>query len=167
MRWRRRSAFDGEATMRLEAMVDEAELRNPAPEILYPVQLTVLETPGLATIDVVRMWRALLGDLSRGTAVPVIAARFHRWLASSVAAMAVSLARKQGAQRRHLTTVALSGGCFQNRILLEETARLLRRNHFEVLSHERVPPGAGGLALGQAAIGAAYMLAGSVAFRAA
>jgi hydrogenase maturation protein HypF len=164
---REEQTYDGEAAMRLEAMVDEAALQSPAPEAQYPVQLTMPEAPSLATIEVAGMWRALLGDLGEGVPAPVIAARFHRWLAASIAAMAAALARKQSSQARHLATVALSGGCFQNRILLEETERLLRRHNFEVLSHERVPPGAGGLALGQAAVAAAYTLAKSLAFRAA
>jgi hydrogenase maturation protein HypF len=55
--------------------------------------------------------------------------------------------------------VALSGACFQNRVLLEETMRLLEKDGFTVLSHALVPPHDGATALGQAAVGAARMLA--------
>jgi hydrogenase maturation protein HypF len=48
--------------------------------------------------------------------------------------------------------VALSGGCFQNRILTETAKRLLEDEGFEVLLHRRVPPNDGGVALGQAAV---------------
>jgi hydrogenase maturation protein HypF len=49
----------------------------------------------------------------------------------------------------------LSGGVFQNRLLLEDTAARLERLGLRVLSHERVPPNDGGIAFGQAAIAAA------------
>jgi hydrogenase maturation protein HypF len=51
--------------------------------------------------------------------------------------------------------VALSGGCFQNRILTERTARALEAAGHEVLVHRRVPPNDGGVSLGQAAVAAA------------
>jgi hydrogenase maturation protein HypF len=59
---------------------------------------------------------------------------------------------------RRFTTVALSGGCFQNRILFEEVSRRLESEGFTVLSHAQVPANDGGLALGQAAIGAAHLI---------
>jgi hydrogenase maturation protein HypF len=57
-------------------------------------------------------------------------------------------------------TVVLSGGCFQNRILFEETCKDLRSRGFRVVTHERIPPNDGGLSLGQAAIAAARLLQG-------
>ena len=55
-------------------------------------------------------------------------------------------------------TVALSGGCFQNKLLFAQTRRRLEAEGLKVLSHERVPAHDGGLALGQAAIGAARLI---------
>ncbi len=148
--------YDGEAAMRFEAIVDESVLQDLAQDALYPVALHIPDGSGLPTIDLEGMWCALFGDLLRQTPTGVVAARFHCWLAASVSAMATALTRKHNEQEVCLTTVALSGGCFQNRILLEETERLLRKSNFTVLSHERVPTNAGGLCLGQAAIGAAH-----------
>ncbi|HEX4098570.1 MAG TPA: hypothetical protein VHX64_17725, partial [Caulobacteraceae bacterium] len=54
--------------------------------------------------------------------------------------------------------VALSGGCFQNRLLFEETARRLRLAGFTVLGHRRVPANDGGISLGQAAVAAARLI---------
>jgi hydrogenase maturation protein HypF len=54
-------------------------------------------------------------------------------------------------------TVALSGGCFQNRRLTERSLALLRADGFDVLLHRRVPPNDGGVSLGQAAVAAARL----------
>jgi hydrogenase maturation protein HypF len=54
-----------------------------------------------------------------------------------------------------LNTIALSGGCFQNQLLLEELVRLLEADGLTCLLHAKVPTNDGGLALGQAAIAAA------------
>jgi hydrogenase maturation protein HypF len=104
------------------------------------------------------MWRSLLADLAAGTSAGIIAARFHRGLARAIALMAATLAGKDG--QRRFATVALSGGCFQNRILFEETSRRLEIAGFRVLSHGEVPSNDGGIALGQAAVAAARLLAG-------
>ncbi len=104
------------------------------------------------------MWRALLGDLIRKTPAPLIAARFHKGLARIVVAMTKKLARRDSEGGPRFDTVALSGGCFQNRILFEEIVRRLEGENFTVLSHAQVPANDGGLALGQAAIGAARLI---------
>lgn len=81
-------------------------------------------------------------DLHSGVATGMICARVHAGLAQSV----VDVARR-AARRR----VVLTGGCFQNRRLLESCATLLRREGFEPLWPRRIPPNDGGLAVGQAA----------------
>jgi hydrogenase maturation protein HypF len=68
------------------------------------------------------------------------------------------LAREDSPRRRRFDTVALSGGCFQNPILLGAVMGGLEAAGFVVLSHSRVPANDGGLALGQAAIAAARLL---------
>jgi hydrogenase maturation protein HypF len=73
-------------------------------------------------------------------------------------AMATSLARRDDERGPRFDTIALSGGCFQNRILFEEAVRRLEHHDFVVLSHTQVPANDGGLALGQAAIGAAHLI---------
>jgi hydrogenase maturation protein HypF len=68
------------------------------------------------------------------------------------------LAHREDEAGARFDTVALSGGCFQNRILFEEIVRRLKQDNFIVLSHAEVPANDGGLALGQAAIGAARLI---------
>jgi hydrogenase maturation protein HypF len=104
------------------------------------------------------MWNAILGDLILKTPAPIMAARFHKGLAKAIAAMTRKLARRDDPDGPRFGTVALSGGCFQNRILFEEVVRRLEAEDFHVLTHALVPANDGGLALGQAAIGAAQLL---------
>jgi hydrogenase maturation protein HypF len=100
----------------------------------------------------------VFGDLLLKTPAPVLAARFHVWLADSIAAMALKLARRDGPEPPRFTHIALTGGCFQNRILFEQVHNRLKAENFIVLSHSRLPANDGGLALGQAAIGAARLI---------
>ena len=71
-----------------------------------------------------------------------MAARFH----NSLTEIIVHVAMRVGDEK-----VALSGGCFQNRALVERTVRKLRAGGFRPYWHQRVPPNDGGIALGQLA----------------
>ncbi|MFF3500536.1 carbamoyltransferase HypF [Streptomyces sp. NPDC003247] len=92
---------------------------------------------------------AIVADLRRGVPVPVIAARFHRAVARAVLAVCRSARRRTGTG-----VAALSGGVFANALLDAECAALLAADGFTVLRHRRVPPGDGGLALGQLVVAA-------------
>jgi hydrogenase maturation protein HypF len=155
---RERQAYEGEAGARLEAIVDLDAMRRDDEESAYPFAIANLRDGGLPYIEPLAMWRALLGDLIRKRPAPLIAARFHKGLARTVVAMTKKLARRDGEGGARFDTVALSGGCFQNRVLFEEIACRLERENFTVLSHAQVPTNDGGLALGQAAIGAARLI---------
>jgi hydrogenase maturation protein HypF len=156
---RERQAYEGEAAARLEAMVDEDTLRREDDALGYPLGIPNLRGSGLPYIEPLAMWNAVLGDLILKTPAPVMAARFHKGLAKSIVAMTKKLAGGEDETGpRRFVTVALSGGCFQNRILFEEVTRRLEGEDFIVLSHARVPANDGGLALGQAAIGAAHLI---------
>jgi hydrogenase maturation protein HypF len=109
------------------------------------------------------MWRAVLGDLILRTPAPVMAARFHQGLAKAVATMVKKLAGGNPERGPRFDTVALSGGCFQNEVLFGEITRRLQADGFTVLSHRHVPANDGGLALGQAAVAAARLIASASA----
>jgi hydrogenase maturation protein HypF len=94
---------------------------------------------------------AVLSDLDRGVAPATIAARFHNTLVEAIAAVAARLG---------VARVALTGGCFQNRLLVERAAARLRDAGHEVLLHRQVPPNDGGIGLGQAAVAAARLARG-------
>jgi hydrogenase maturation protein HypF len=151
-------SYEDEAAMRLEALADEACRGWGVPEHAYPVPRAASQGSAPLVIDPAPMWRALLADLAQDTPRAVIAARFHIWLSATIAATVRELARTPHDDKPRFAVVALSGGCFQNRILLEETQYLLAQDSFAVLTHALMPPHDGGLALGQASIGAARLI---------
>jgi len=150
---RERMSYEGEAAIELEALASFHGRHHD--ESGYPFELFDEDT-GLGVLDPAPMWRVLLDDLSRGVARRVIAARFHRGLAHAIATTVERHARRCGTR-----TVALTGGAFQNRILLEDVSAALRMWDYSVLTHHKVPAGDGGLALGQAAIAAARAIGGA------
>lgn len=100
-------------------------------------------------IDPSPMWKALLADLSQQTTTALISARFHKGLAIAIEQLATRLAKQH-----KITTIALSGGVFQNKTLFEAVKAALEQQGFTVLCHQQLPANDGGLALGQAVIAA-------------
>jgi hydrogenase maturation protein HypF len=94
--------------------------------------------------------RAVVDDLRGGIPVATVAARFHHGLADVTVAACARLCAATG-----IGTVALSGGVFQNRLLLDRVTDGLERHGLRVLTHQRVPPNDGGISLGQVAVAAA------------
>ncbi len=133
---RRQVSFEGQAAMELEALAKD----HPV-ERIFPYQ--ILEEQGF-----VFDWRPIIGCLvEERIHVPIeeLTAIFHRTIGSALTEVACRI-RERSDQNR----VVLSGGCFQNRLLLKTTMSCLQKNGFEVYSHCQVPPNDGGIALGQA-----------------
>ncbi len=148
---------EGEAAMRLEALVDDKALAEVDEDLAYPFAIPNLKGSGLPYIEPAAMWQALLGDLYENAPKAVIAARFHKGLARAVAAMVAKVVMDGGA--RVTRRVALSGGVFQNRPFAEELIVRLEADGFEVLMQTRAPTNDGGLSLGQAAVASARLAA--------
>lgn len=153
---REHAAYEGQGAVELEAAVDRDCLANEDDQLSYPLNIPRLA--GMPYVEPLAMWSALLGDLILNTPVGVISARFHRGLAKVIVRMVEKLTMQARTEEAPLRTVALSGGVFQNRILLERVVAGLQARDFTVLTHSRVPCNDGGLALGQAAIAAARLL---------
>ena len=98
-------------------------------------------------IDAAPVLRALIDDLRAGRPVGAVAAKFHLAVARLIVDVAVNLQQLTGIDR-----VALSGGVFQNVLLVRLARSELAARGFRVLSHRIVPPNDGGLALGQIAV---------------
>lgn len=150
---RERALYEGQAAIELEAAVDRCALLSQDPGSEYPFDTTRPASGGVLFIEPKPMWEALLEDLDASVAVGVIAARFHRGLARIVSRVIESLRGPESDASAR--TVALSGGVFQNKLLLELVRQQLLARGFVVLTHGAVPPNDGGLALGQAVIAAA------------
>lgn len=137
------STFEGEGAMKLQfaAMQGRSFFTDS-----YKGPL-LLEDGHLATTDLVQyIWEQRLA----GADVCALAFLFHKTLADMVAASCMSCRQRTG-----LSTVALSGGVYQNLLLLELTEKALTKAGFTVIRHHLIPPNDGGLALGQALYGMA------------
>jgi len=140
--------FEGQAAMELEA------LATGLTESPYPFEL--LRHSGHPSIlDVSATVRAVVADLASGQNKAKIAASFHQMIIEAFAAMTEEIRKAMG-----LTRVALSGGCFQNKILLEGTIKKLRHSGFDVYHPRQVPANDGGVCLGQAVIAASMVKKG-------
>jgi hydrogenase maturation protein HypF len=141
--------YEGEVALAWNLAADPTE-RRP-----YPIALDAA-AGGRVEADLRPMVRAVVADLARGVAAATIAGRFHETLAVA----AERLVRHAGEAGGVRLPVALTGGCFQNALLAERVHERLRARH-RVLLHREIPPGDGGIALGQAVVAAARLAAGT------
>jgi hydrogenase maturation protein HypF len=136
-----KSNFEGQAAMALEFAAATEDSKSG----IYPFVLNSIRDQDAQEFYIVDWAPAideLLRDVKRKEAITSISGRFHRGLAESI----VAVARRIG-----LEQVALSGGCFQNRLLTEATIRSLQAAGFRPYWHQRIPPNDGGISLGQIA----------------
>jgi hydrogenase maturation protein HypF len=131
--------YEGQAAVDLEMAADESETGS------YPFSIIEREDADIVHFD--EMFAAIVNDMDRSVPGASISARFHRTLARVITRMCSGLSKKTG-----LRQVALSGGVFQNRLLLRLATAALEREGFAVLTHKRVPANDGGVSLGQAVI---------------
>ncbi len=138
-------SFEAQAAMALEYAADWSV------SDAYPLPLRPAAGQGAAEKERAAEWDfqplvlAVLEDRYAGVPVGLISARFHNALAEA----ALAIAQRSGCSR-----VVLSGGCFQNALLTERVCRRLEQSGFTVYLPQQVPPGDGGIALGQVLLGA-------------
>jgi hydrogenase maturation protein HypF len=131
------TAYEGQA-----AMLFEFEARRAAADDKFDAgyEFSIVPSGGCLIVDWEPAIRELLHDRAAGRPRPEIARMFHHGLAKAV----VEVARRVG-----IADVALTGGCFQNKLLTESAVLGLRDSGFRAHTHSRVPPNDGGIALGQ------------------
>jgi len=134
-----RTTYEGQAAIELELAASGPTSRR------YPFRLRP-ENDGwiVETYDVIG---GVVEDLLTGRSSAEISASFHRTMAGIVLAVCDEIRKADGAN-----TVALSGGTFQNMLLLQQTIELLDEKGFVVYKHHRVPANDGGIAPGQAVL---------------
>jgi hydrogenase maturation protein HypF len=134
--------YEAQAAIELEMCRDEAAAGQP-----YP--LPISGEDGLMQLDFRPLIRAIVEDVLRGASQGAISQRFHDALVGALLKIAQILR-----QRTSLNRVCLSGGTFQNVYVATELEQQLSKQGFEVFTHAEVPPGDGGLSLGQAVVAA-------------
>jgi len=138
------ATYEAQAAIRLETLAD-ARVHDS-----YPFEIGT-QRPA-RVLDFGGMIRAILEDRRRGEDIGVIAAKFHNTVAAAILRTCQWLRDERG-----IGTVALSGGVFQNELLLCRAVEVLQAQGFKVFTNTLVPPNDGGLALGQAAVAAAQI----------
>ncbi len=133
------ATYEAQAAIRLEAIAD------PAVRESYAFAIAAKQKPWKLSFDL----RAILNDKRADIPLSWIAGKFHNTIAAAI----VQVCRRIR-EHRALNRVALSGGVFQNELLLRRTVEGLQAQQFEVFTNQLVPANDGGLALGQIAIAA-------------
>ena len=111
----------------------------------YP--FSMIEQNGLSVVKLQDLVSAIIHDLQNKTTKATIAAKFHNTIARMIDELCQVISDKTGIQQ-----VVLSGGVFQNRLLLRKAVSLLEAGGFTVFTHRQVPCNDGGISLGQAVI---------------
>jgi hydrogenase maturation protein HypF len=140
---------EAQAAQALEACAAHGHVGRALP---FEVVLPAGDDSGQIVMDVCPMIRALVEARLGRRHVPDLAADFHETVVAMLATSAEMVADRTGLRR-----VALSGGCFFNRRLVEGLSARLAHQGLTVLRHRQVSPGDAGLALGQAVIAAAQV----------
>ena len=145
--FRRQSSFEGEASMALEFAAEAYEQHNLQKQKGNQDHLLYKED-GRLILNTQMLVQKITEAKLQGADSGRLAYLFHQTLAEQITAACMEARNVSGRQK-----VALSGGVFQNRLLLRLTEERLMEEGFEVLRHRMVPPNDGGIAIGQAAYG--------------
>jgi hydrogenase maturation protein HypF len=144
--------YEGQAAVELEmAAYSSVIARSVSDEAIsannesYPYHIE--EDEGIRIVHLRDLLSALIEDLHRGISKGRISVKFHNTVAHMINEMCHLIANETG-----ISQVALSGGVFQNRLLLKKTVSLLEGSGFQVFTHRQIPCNDGGISLGQAVI---------------
>jgi hydrogenase maturation protein HypF len=144
-------SYEGQAAIEMEAIADTNILNNDKETLNYSFKLE--KSANIYYIDTSSTWREILDDIKQHISSSEIAAKFHQSLAITTVKIV-----KQLKQENQFNQVILTGGVFQNQILLQQVKMRLEKLEINVLTHSIVPTNDGGLSLGQSVIAAAKYL---------
>ena len=134
--------YEGQAAIELEMIAGAG--KDTGRKYFFAVR----EEKGRTIVRLREVFAAILEDLNRGVPETVISSCFHHAIARMVVRMCQKFSRETGIKK-----VVLSGGVFQNRLLLRLTSDYLKKTGLNVIAHREVPTNDGGISLGQAVIG--------------
>jgi hydrogenase maturation protein HypF len=144
--------YEGQAAVELEMAAHSGVIaRSVSDDAItgddesYPYH--VVDDQGIRIVRLRDLLAAVIEDSHHGISKSLISLKFHNTVAQMINEMCQLIADETG-----ITQVALSGGVFQNRLLLRKTVKLLESSGFQVFAHRQVPCNDGGISLGQAVI---------------
>ena len=149
---RHKSSFEGEASMALEFAAEAYEQKDHEQKQNEKIDPLVYEEDGHVILNTQLLVQRIVEAKLQGADSDRLAYWFHKILAEQITAVCVEARNVSGRQK-----AVLSGGVFQNRLLLRLTEERLTEEGFEVLRHRMGPPNDGGIAVGQAAYGMAQL----------
>jgi hydrogenase maturation protein HypF len=135
--------YEGQAAVELEMAAYEEDHIHTRESYTY----RIVEEEGIRVVQLRDLFAAVMEDLKQDVSKGSISVKFHNTIARMIDEMCRLTTDKTG-----ITQVALSGGVFQNRLLLKKTANLLESSGFQVFTHRQVPCNDGGISLGQAVV---------------
>ena len=141
---RSRVTYEGQAAVELEYIASS--------DYLGEYEFRIANEDGMLVIYTRDIFKGIIEDIKLNTPREIISSRFHESAAKAVTATCHLIRQDSGLGR-----VVLSGGVFQNMILLEKCVRGLEKSGFKVFVHGRVPSNDGGLSLGQAMVAIARL----------
>jgi hydrogenase maturation protein HypF len=133
--------YEAQAAIELEMIAPDELGEGEA----YP--FSIVEQQGVKVVKLGELISAAVQDIRGQIPASAVSIKFHRTMAQIIADMCSIISREKG-----INKVALSGGVFQNRLLLRLTVSALHKEGFTVLTHRLVPCNDGGISLGQAVV---------------
>jgi len=133
-------SYEAQAAIELEMLASEAD-----PQGSYP--FSIVQQEGVNLVRLKETLMTIVADLQDGIPIPIIGLKFHKTVGAIIVEMCQRISQATG-----LKGVALSGGVFQNRLLLRKTKEALKQAGFTPYIHHQVPTNDGGISLGQAII---------------
>lgn len=143
---RREISYEGQAAIELEQLAME---NTGCPGYKFNIKQDTIPW----TIHMDAMFDEMIEEILHRRPVPEIASRFHKTVAELIAATCCRIRRETG-----VNSVVLSGGVFQNILLLRQSVNLLEVEGFTVYTHSKVPANDGGISMGQAVMAKMAMM---------
>jgi len=155
---RHKISYESQAAMELETvagknLIEDVLTEDVSIDEAYRfdfVQNKTNTNDDLCEIDMMNGIRQIVADLMQNKSIGAISSKFHHTLVAAFTKATFRVSKETGIQK-----IVLSGGVFNNDIILNQMIRIFKKNNYKVYTHTKVPTGDGGICLGQAVVAAA------------